>query len=88
MLSRADRDALTVILPAIVGHLGSDVFLASELIHAEAAGVRLVLRTWTARRLGRLLKRATGIVVDGFIVERRGTEAGAVLWAVVGVLPS
>jgi hypothetical protein len=81
-LTRADRDALARILPAVVGVFGSSAFIASDVVHHTA--LRLVV-SGSARRFGKLLKRATGVIVDGFIVERLATEAHAIVWRIVGV---
>lgn len=80
-LSRADLDVLRRLLPAIAAAIGSEPFLASEL--EEHAGPRIASAGLSARQIGRLLKRATGIAVDGFQVERLAVEAGAVVWRVV-----
>jgi hypothetical protein len=82
-LSRVDAEALSRVLPAIVGVLGSDGFLAREAVRFDA--VQLVVPGWKAERLGRLLKTATGIVVDGLMVQRIGEEAHAIVWQIVGV---
>ena len=48
-------------------------------------GARLVLAGFNARRLGRLLRRADGVEVCGYVAHASGTEAGAVLWDVLRV---
>ena len=83
-LRREDRAALERILPAIAGALGSEYFLASEAVASANPALVLVLAGMNARRLGRLLRRADGVEVCGYIACASGTEAGAVLWSVVG----
>jgi hypothetical protein len=82
-LSRTDGATLPRLLPAIVGAIGSTAFVVDELLPLPA--VHMVLPEWTAGRLGKLLKRATGTVIDGLLVERMSTENHAVVWRVVGV---
>jgi hypothetical protein len=72
-------------LPAIGGAFGSELFATRELFTSEAAAVRLVVRGLNARQAGRLLRRATGQAIDGYMVQRESIEAGAVLWCVVKV---
>ena len=84
-LSRVDRDRLRAILPAITGAFGSSTFLVREALASDAPGLRLVLADVAARSLGRLLRRATGVPVDGYVVERVTVEDGAVLWRVEAV---
>jgi hypothetical protein len=81
-LSRADRQTLARILPAVAGVFGSEPFLASEVEEHESPGLQLVRAGMTARSIGRLLRRAVGIPIDGYVVERLSSEAGAVLWSV------
>jgi hypothetical protein len=83
-LTRRDRRLLTALLPAIVGAVGSEPKLASELL--EEPAVRVVAGDLTARQLGRLLRRSLGLAIAGFVVEQAGTEAHAVLWRVVATL--
>jgi hypothetical protein len=46
----------------------------------DAAALRLVRRGLNAKRVGRLLRRAEGQAVDGYVVQREGFELHAVLW--------
>lgn len=82
-LNRADRDALARLLPAIAGTLGSDLFTARELIEHSAPALRLVCVGLSARQLGKLLRRAHGQPVGGYVVSSDGLEVGAVLWRVL-----
>ena len=82
-LSRADRAALGRILPAVAGTLGSEWFLARDLRADSRPALRLVLADLTSKRLGRLLLRADGVAIGGFVVERGGRELGSTLWRVV-----
>jgi hypothetical protein len=81
-LRREDRAALSRILPAVAGALGSEYFLASEAVASANPALVLVLAGFNARRLGRLLRRADGVEVCGYVAHASGTEAGAVLWDV------
>jgi hypothetical protein len=82
MLRREDLAALSRILPALAGALGSEMFLASEAVSSENAALALVLAGMNARRLGRLLRRGEGISIEGYVVHAQGAESGAMLWEV------
>ncbi|HXG70040.1 MAG TPA: hypothetical protein VNJ04_05430 [Gemmatimonadaceae bacterium] len=82
-LSRADRAVLVRLLPAIAGALGSEWFLSRDLLADHRPAMRLVLADLSSKRLGRLLLRADGVVIDGFVIERGGKELGATLFRVV-----
>jgi hypothetical protein len=82
-LSRADRALLARLLPAIGGALGSEPFPSRDLPTASP-GLRVVLRGVSAKQIGRLLSRAEGVPIDGYIVERCGIEINVTLWRVVG----
>ena len=85
-LSREDRALLTRLLPAIGGAVGSELFNSAEICgEYDAAALRLVCAGLSARQVGRLLRRAAGTPIAGYLVERVGLEAGAVLWRVVRV---
>jgi hypothetical protein len=84
-LSRADRGRLATLLPAIGGVFGSEEFHSADICEHDAAALRLVCAGLTARQLGRLLRRAAGTPIGGYLVERHGVEAGAVRWRVVHV---
>ena len=85
-LTRTDRETLARLLPAIGGVYGSDTFLAAEIATHRAPAIRVARGTLTARQVGRLLKRAEGTAVDGYVVTRLGAEDGAVLWQVAQTL--
>lgn len=85
LLSRDDRALLARLSPAIAGALGSTEFLTRDLFGHDSAALRIVLRGLNPRQVGRLLKRAEGKPVDGYVVERVGVELGAILWRVVRV---
>ena len=85
-LTRDDRDRLSRILPAIGGACGSELFIASELLEHDSSALRLVLAGLNARQLGRLLQRAEGQRIGGFVVQRDGREVGAVLWRIVAAV--
>jgi hypothetical protein len=82
-LSREDYTRLARLLPALGGAIGSEPFIASEVIEHDSPAVRVGCRGMNARQLGRLLRRATGQPVAGLVVERLATEAGAVVWRVL-----
>ena len=81
-LTRADRDVLTRLLPAIAGALGSEPF-ASRDLRGAAPGLRVVLRGMSPKQIGRLLSRAEGTPIEGWLVERCGTEINVTLWRVL-----
>jgi hypothetical protein len=84
-LSRADRARLARLLPAIGGALGSEEFTSRDLGCHSSSGLRLVLRGLSVKQIGRLLARADGLAIDGWLVERRGIEINVALWRVVAV---
>jgi hypothetical protein len=65
---------------------GSSWFTVRELRASERAAVQLVLAGWSSRRLGKLLARAVGMVIDGFVIERAGKVHGAACWSVVAIV--
>jgi hypothetical protein len=84
-LTRADRDRLAQILPAIAGALGSEPFASRDLSDASP-GLRVVLRGLSVKQIGRLLSRAEGVPIDGWLVERCGIEINVALWRVVATV--
>ena len=80
-LTRADLGVLTRLLPAIAGAFGSELFTSRDL--AADAGVRVVLRGLSIKRVGKLLSRGAGIPINGLMVERAGHEINVNLWRVV-----
>jgi hypothetical protein len=84
-VSRDDRARLETLLPAMGGVFGSELVNSAEICESDAAALRLVCAGLSARALGRLLRRAAGTPIAGYMVERVGLEAGAVLWRVVQV---
>ena len=84
-LSRTDCERLGQLLPAIGGAVGSELFSSAELCEHTAAGLRLVCAGLTVKQLGKLLARAADRAISGYMVQRQGIEAGAVLWRVVEV---
>ena len=84
-LSRDDRARLGRLLPAIVGAIGSELFHSAEIVEHESPALRVVATGLSAKRVGRLLRRATGIPVDEWLVERFGIEAGVTLWRIVQI---
>ena len=86
-LSRADHEALTRLLPAVAGALGSELFLVREVLASADAGLRLVTAGTSGRALGRLLMRAKDIPIGGFVVTHEGEELGSHLWRVTRTIP-
>jgi hypothetical protein len=56
-----------------------------ELFESDTAALRLVLRAVNAKQVGRLLRRGEGQAIDGYLIQRDGTELHAVLWRVVQI---
>jgi hypothetical protein len=84
-LNRTDRATLARLLPAIGGAMGSKIFSSAEVCEHTAPAVRLVCEGLSVRRLGKLFARAADSPVSGYMVQRQGTGAGAVLRRVVQV---
>jgi hypothetical protein len=85
VLNRADRALLARLLPAVGGVFGSELFLTRELFESDAAALKLVTRGLNALKVGRALRRGEGQAIDGYSVQREGTELNTVLWRVVQV---
>ena len=90
-LASADLEALQLVLPAVadgLGHRGRIVAVNELLDDLEARqpermrDLQGLLGEAPAKRLGKLLSRARGHVVDGLCVERCGTERGRTVWRV------
>jgi hypothetical protein len=81
-LSRSDRQVMERLLPAIAGALGSEQFTSRDLPDASP-GLRVVLRDLSVKQIGRLLSRAEGVPIEGWIVERCGIEINVALWRVL-----
>jgi hypothetical protein len=82
-LTRRDRRLLIVLLPPVAG-LGSEWHTARELL--EEPAVQAVAGDLTARELGRVLRRATGVPIDGLVVEAGDTEMHRMLWRVLATV--
>jgi hypothetical protein len=64
---------------------GSDVlFTTHEIRQSDQAGLHLVTRGISARRLGKLLARACGHAIAGYTVQRVGEESHRAVWRVLG----
>jgi hypothetical protein len=85
-LSRADRALLGRLLPAIAGALGSESFTSRDLAADSSPGLRLVLRGLSVKQIGRLLSRAEGIPLEGWVIERCGVEINVTLWRAVATV--
>jgi hypothetical protein len=83
-LSRREWALLERLYPAIGGAFGSERFASRDL--AASPTLRLVLGGRSVKTIGRLLARAVGIAIDGFVVERCGRELRVTLWRVVAVV--
>jgi len=92
-LKRGDRQALAALLPTIaLGQLDSVLFTAAEAVaHARklpqvepplAGAVGPLDSSAAPRRLGKLLGRAEGHLVDGLRVARCGADRAGALWSV------
>lgn len=85
-LTRADRLVLLRLLPVLAGVFGSDPFTSRDVVDDPSAALQLVLGGRTAKQIGRLLRRATGQPLAGFVVECAGIEINKVLlWRVLQV---
>lgn len=88
-LVAADRDTLELLLPAIAAAAGDTLWTVGELvaharIHGEAPRrLQEALSTvGGTKTVGKLLRRAVGVSVGGFVVERVGDDRGGALWRV------
>ena len=84
-LTREDRARLAAILPAAGGVFGPELFLTRDLFASESAALQLVLDGLTAKQLGRLFRRADGQAIDGYLIQRDGSELNTALWRIVAV---
>ena len=92
-LTRADRDALEILLPGIAVAVGAEKFAVRELILEDAErdeALRIVLEramgeldASAAKRLGRLFRRADGIVVEGLHLQSGIKARAGLLWRVI-----
>jgi hypothetical protein len=85
-LSREDRVLLARLLPAIAGARGSEEFTSRDLAADSSPALRLVLRRLSVKQIGRLLARAEGMAIDGWLVQRCGVEINVALWRVVAAV--
>lgn len=90
-LSRADRAALDVLVPQIRDTVGvgvvfavADLIAQSDKHHALGAAITSIFGECgpgTPRRIGKLLARSSGVVLeDGLRIERSGSAREGVLW--------
>lgn len=77
-LSRADRDRLSRLLPAIGGSFGSEPFTVAEAL--EQPAVRVVAGGLSPSAFGQLLQRARGVPLYGYVVESDATELHRRVW--------
>jgi hypothetical protein len=77
-LSRADRDRLSRLLPALAGCFGSEPFTVADAFGHPA--VRVVTAGLAAPACGQLLQRARGVPVAGYVVEYDATELHRRVW--------
>ena len=80
-----DEGAASAFRPAAAwaGAVGSKEMFSFEILESRAPGLQLVTAGLTARTLGRLLRRATGVPIANYVVQRDGIESRAILWRVV-----
>jgi hypothetical protein len=82
-LARTDRTRLERILPAVAGALGSEPFTSRDLAADRSPALRVVLRNLSAKSIGKLLARAEGLEIGGWLIKRCGVEINVTLWRVV-----
>lgn len=81
LLTRADHEFLARLVPAIVAELDpEELFTSRELVAKQAPSLRLLLELQSPRSLGRLLTRAAGTPIAGYVIERIGAEWNVALW--------
>ncbi len=85
-LAQRDRERLAPLLPAVFTLLGDKVWTVAILVHLAAADDALAAALAPflggLRGLGKLLRRAQGISIGGYVVERVGDDRGGALWRV------
>jgi hypothetical protein len=90
-LSRKDRDALSLLLPAIIDAIADANFAARDLMNRATGNADLrealvqvlgPLRDDSAKRLGGLLKRGAGVAQGGLRVVRLGEVREGAIWKV------
>jgi hypothetical protein len=84
LLSRADVDRLSRLLPAIAGAVGSELFTVNELL--QLAAVRVVAAGVAPAALGQLLQRARGLPLHGYVVVSDATELHRRVWRLEAVV--
>ncbi|MGC4086218.1 MAG: hypothetical protein QM736_29865 [Vicinamibacterales bacterium] len=80
-LALRDVRLLECLVPALHLTFADLAFQASDVLSDEALSA--LLPAFTPARLGKLLARAAGIRVAGFVVSKLGTEGHVTLWQVV-----
>lgn len=85
-LSRADRKRLEALLPVWAGVFGSECKKAADIIGSDHPGLRLVHEGLSVKALGKLLARAEGHDIGGFVVARANADNGSTFWAVEKVI--
>jgi hypothetical protein len=83
-LTRADRDRLARMLPAVMGVFGSEErFSSRDLAEDTRPAVRLVVRGLSVKKISKLFGRADGIPINGLMVQKQGEEFQVAVWRVV-----
>ena len=84
-LSPDDRELLGRLLPAIGGARGSEPFAARDLAeeHPELAPI---IGGLSNKALGRLLARAQGSEINGYLAQHVGVEINVGLWRIVAAV--
>ena len=89
ILGDDDRAALEPLLPAVYGLIGDRVWSVAVAVTVAATADDLagalapfVVTPGGLRRLGKLLRRADGLPIGGFVVQRVGDERTGALWRV------
>ena len=80
-VSRTDLAVLRVLLPGLAQEFQGTAFTSREAL--QVPRVR-ALYAGSVKSLGRLLSRADGVEVNGFGIDRIGTDAHVSLWTVRG----
>jgi hypothetical protein len=83
-ITREDLQRLASLLPAIETAFTDHPFTAKE-VHEALQGLT---RTLSVKSLGRLLLRGEGLAIDGYVIERLGTECNRTLWRLSRALVS
>ena len=82
-LTRADRARPGEDAAGDCGRARERTVRQSRSCRRRRPGLRVVLRGLSVKQIGRLLARAEGIAIDGFMVRKLGTDMHVTQWHVV-----